>query len=74
MSARTSEVTDHLVVLGDQVHDLHREVGEGGLKLLDPAPGDLREFAGRQLVDQFQVSVTDRFFDQASHQQLVLFT
>lgn len=46
MGSRASEVTHDLVVLGDDVDDVHAKVGEGSAERSDPPGGLVRDSAG----------------------------
>jgi hypothetical protein len=73
VSACAPEVRDHLVAFGDQLHDFHLEMREGGLKWTNPGLGDRCELAGGKLLDDLEVPLTHRLLNQAAYQQLVVF-
>ena len=64
MRTRAPEVTDYLLVIGDQFDDLHLKIWERALKRADPALGNLLELARRELVEDIEVPLTDGLVDQ----------
>jgi len=72
VGARAPEVRDHLFVFGDEVDDLHREVGEGIPEWADPVPCGQGKLAVGYLVQYIKVAVVDRLNQAADKEFVVL--
>jgi hypothetical protein len=69
---RAAEASDHLVVLGDQVDQLHLPVGEGGVEGGEAVAGGRCQLGAEQLVGHLQPALVDDLFEQPTQQRLAL--
>jgi hypothetical protein len=69
--AGATEVPDDLVALGDQLHDLHAEVGERAAERVDPGRGASRHRSVGDLFEQRRVAAVDDLVDHATDELLV---
>jgi hypothetical protein len=74
MSAGSPEMRGHPVSFGDEVDDLHPEVGERFPEGPDPLPRSERELTISYFVQHIKVAPIDRIFNQTADQELVLFS
>src|SRR5713226_6138024 len=72
MRPRAAEVSDNSVALGDQIDDLHLEVGERASKRADPASCHLGERAIGDLVEDRRAAPVHALIDKSAYQLLVL--
>src|SRR5581483_972027 len=72
MGPGAPEMCDDRVALGDQLDDLHLEVGEGAPKWADPPLGRQGELTGGDLVDDSWVVLGERLLEQPADQALVV--
>jgi hypothetical protein len=73
VGGRAGQPADDRVALGDQLHDLHLQVGEADPGRRDPALGRLGQLWRIQLVDQLQMAAVEDLADQPADHRLVGF-
>jgi hypothetical protein len=73
MRSRAGKAARHLVAFGDQVDDLHVNVGEGGVKGADPCLDGGCDLRHAELIHELHLAIVDDLDDQPADDLLVAF-